>query len=128
MVSNDKCKKCNKVCIAMHFQQKFENWTSGNNDIDKFIQDSQLAIHSKYDEVSNASEWIPYNRLNNIKYIIKTNKYKANWIDGSISCWNNYNQSWIRENQNIIVELKSLKNITLEFMNKVLLIFLFYKN
>ena len=41
------CKECNqkntginwcKACDAKHFQQNFEKWTSGNVDIDKFIQ------------------------------------------------------------------------------------------
>jgi hypothetical protein len=122
MVLNKKCKKCNEICYAIHFQQNFINWTSGNNDIDKFIQDSQSAVHSKY-EVSDALEWIPYNRFFNIKYITKAEKYRANWIDGNISY---YKQNWIRENQNMIVNLKNLdnlKNITLEFMNEVFLIY-----
>ena len=32
------CEKCNKICNAIHFQRNFKNWTSGNNDIDKYIQ------------------------------------------------------------------------------------------
>jgi hypothetical protein len=29
----------------MYFQRNFKNWTSGNNDIDKFIQSIQLLTH-----------------------------------------------------------------------------------
>ncbi|RGB36389.1 hypothetical protein C1646_758206 [Rhizophagus diaphanus] len=40
----------------------------GNNDIDKFIQDTQLSAHS---DVREALEWIPYDRFHDIKYIAK---------------------------------------------------------
>src|SRR5436190_1096388 len=40
------CQSCN----AKHFQQNFQNWTSGNHDIDEFIQKTQLKAES-YDEV-----------------------------------------------------------------------------
>jgi hypothetical protein len=115
MVLSNICKKCNYTCNAIHFQQNFESWTSGNDDIDKFIQNTQLSAH--YD-VTEALEWIPYNRLSNIKYIEKIGVYKANWIDGSISCWDNANQNWERFGQNKFITLKSLiatKNI----INKV---------
>uniref|UniRef100_U9SQ37 Uncharacterized protein n=1 Tax=Rhizophagus irregularis (strain DAOM 181602 / DAOM 197198 / MUCL 43194) TaxID=747089 RepID=U9SQ37_RHIID len=72
------CEKCNKVCNAIYLQNRFIHWTSGNDDIDKFIQDTQLSAHDDADE---ALEWIPYNRLHSIKYITKDNKYRANWID-----------------------------------------------
>ena len=32
------CQSCN----ANHFQQNFKNWTSGNHDVDEFIQNTQL--------------------------------------------------------------------------------------
>jgi hypothetical protein len=93
MVLNDKCKKCNRICNAIHFQQDFENWTSGNNDIDKLIQNIQLMAH---DDVKEVLEWISYDRFCNIRYIEKFGVYKANRIDGYISKWNNVNQNWLR--------------------------------
>src|SRR5436190_12713925 len=49
------CKECNQpntgrgylgkwcqLCNAKRFQQNFQHWTSGNHDIDKFIQKTQL--------------------------------------------------------------------------------------
>jgi hypothetical protein len=122
MVLNEKCKKCNCICNAIHFQQNFRNWTSGNDDIDKFIQNTQLSTHRKYIVFKDALEWIPYDRLYNIKYIVEGKVQKAKWTDGCISYWGNKNQNWMRENQNMIVTLKRLsnpKNITLEFMNEV---------
>ncbi|RIA94885.1 hypothetical protein C1645_817364 [Glomus cerebriforme] len=111
---------CN-VCNAKHFQQNFKNWTSGNDDIDKFIQDTQLSATNFW----KVLEWIPYDRFYDIKYIAKGGfgkVYKATWIDGSIQCWDNENQNWKRYNLNKEVALKSLnnsKNVTLEFINEV---------
>ena len=89
-MDNGLCEECNqkntgprwcKACKAKHFQQNFEKWTSGNVDIDKFIQDTQLsANYSK-----KVLEWIPYDRFYDIKYIAKGGfgkVYKAKWIDG----------------------------------------------
>ena len=95
----DLCKECNqentgynwcKACNAKHFQQNFKNWTSGNVDIDKFIQDTQLSAY-----YYSVLEWIPYDRFYDFKYIAKGEfgkVYKANWIDGQIKNWDNKNQ------------------------------------
>jgi hypothetical protein len=120
MVLYDECKKCNYACNSIHFQQNFENWTSGNDDIDKFIQNVQLSAHSNAKE---ALEWIPYDRLYNIEYIAKGGfgkVYRANWIDGYIASWKS--GRWKRGSEKMLVALKSLdnsKNVTSEFMNEV---------
>jgi hypothetical protein len=123
MVLDYICKICNYKCNAFHFQQNFEKWTSGNNDIDKFIQDTQLSGHTWHSfDSGSAFEWIPYCKFNNIKYIAEGKVYKANWIDGKISYWDNNKQNWERNNQNMIVILKSInnsKNITIEFKDEV---------
>jgi hypothetical protein len=122
MILNERCKKCNYICNAIHFQQNFDNWTSGDNNIDKFIQDTQLSTHEKYKVFKNALEWIPYDRFYDIKCIEEKELYRANWIDGHIDKWSNYIQNWRRENQNMIITLKSFnnpKNIALEFINEV---------
>ncbi|GBB90394.1 hypothetical protein RclHR1_17330003 [Rhizophagus clarus] len=122
IVLDNKCKECNYICYSRHFQQNFENWTSGNNDIDKFIQGTQLSCH--YD-ASKALEWIPYDRLNKIEYIAKGGfgkVYRAKWIDGNIIDWND-NQNWKRTGPKFVA-LKSLdnsNNITFEFMNEIAL-------
>ena len=122
---NIKCKKCNDICNAIHFQHKFIDWTSGNDDIDKFIQNTQLSAH---EDVRKALEWIPYDRFYDIKYIAKDEFgkiYRANLIDGNIVYYgslDNKNQNWIREGCNMFVNLKSLNTpniLTLEFINKV---------
>ncbi|GBC24836.2 kinase-like domain-containing protein [Rhizophagus irregularis DAOM 181602=DAOM 197198] len=86
-----------KACNVKHFQQNFKNWTSGNNDIDKFIQDNQLSANF-YGQVL---EWIPYNKLYDIEYIAKGGfgkVYRAKWIDGFIGYWDNINENWERHN------------------------------
>jgi hypothetical protein len=105
----------------MRFQQNFKNWTSGNIEIDKFIQDTQQSANAVY----TILEWIPYDRFYDIKYIAKGGfgkVYKANWIDGYIQKWDNKNQDWVRVGSNKFVALKNLnnsKNITWEFINEV---------
>ena len=124
MVLNDKlCKICNCMCNAIHFQRNFDNWTSGNNEIDEFIQDTQLLAHYY---TPKALEWIPYDRFYNIKCIAEDGfgkVYKANWIDGCIDEWNNENKNWKRKDPNMFVILKRLTNLTnvaSEFIDKVL--------
>ncbi|EXX54727.1 Cdc15p [Rhizophagus irregularis DAOM 197198w] len=120
IVLNKGCEKCNRVCNVIHFQRNFKNWTSGNRNVDKFIQDVQLSAHT-----NNGLEWIPYDKFYNITYIAKGGfgkVYKANWIDGCIDKWDSYNQNWKRRDQNMFVALKRLndsKDVTLEFMNEV---------
>ena len=75
----DLCEECNQEytgvdwCFAcnakhfQHFQQNFEKWSSGNVDIDKFIQDTQLSANKRF----KALEWIPYDRFYDIEYIAK---------------------------------------------------------
>ncbi|POG60887.1 kinase-like domain-containing protein [Rhizophagus irregularis DAOM 181602=DAOM 197198] len=127
LMNNTICKKCNYTCYAMHFQQNFENWTSGNDDIDIFIQDSQLLIHNNIELFTNALEWIPHDRFYDIIYTAKGGfgkVYRANWIDGYLAGWDNSNQNWKRYNKDMFVALKSLdnsKNVTLGFMNEIML-------
>jgi hypothetical protein len=125
IVLNYICKACNCKCNAIRFQQNFENWTSGNNDINKVIQDSQLLTHDDYEIFRKTLEWIPYDRFFDIKYIARGGfgkVYKANWIDGYLTKWDKEKQNWKRHNKNMFVALKCLdnsKNVTLEFMNEV---------
>src|SRR5947207_2462070 len=82
-----KCKECFRInasdnwclhCNSKHFQQDFDKWTSGNKNIDKLIQDTQLSAESFY----NVLEWIPYSKFNNIEYIAEggfAKVYSATW-------------------------------------------------
>ncbi len=99
------CPECNqlntfkhwcKECYSKKFQQNFGNWTSGNEDIDKFIQESQLNARN----FSELLEWIPYNRLRNIKFLAQggfSTVYEAIWLDGLIINWDYEKQNWLHD-------------------------------
>ncbi|UZO06819.1 uncharacterized protein OCT59_027126 [Rhizophagus irregularis] len=60
-----------------------ENWTSGNEKIDDFIQEGQLKTNDNKDNI--VLEWIPYNQFNEIKEIDKNDHitvYSAIWKEG----------------------------------------------
>ncbi|RHZ87139.1 hypothetical protein Glove_40g177 [Diversispora epigaea] len=113
-MSYGKCPECNqentyynwcKSCNSKHFQNDFNNWTSGNDEIDKFIQDSQLNANYYGDVI----EWIPYDRFKDVKQVGKggfgTIHY-ARWIDGEIKKWDIKNQQWERYRKDEEVALK----------------------
>ncbi|RHZ85077.1 hypothetical protein Glove_71g115 [Diversispora epigaea] len=104
MSSDEICQECNqeysgykwcKPCNSKHFQNDFNNWTSGNDKIDKFIQDTQLNANYNYEVI----EWIPYDRFKDVKQIGRggfgTINY-ARWIGGPINKWDIKNQQWKR--------------------------------
>ncbi|RHZ84003.1 hypothetical protein Glove_86g90 [Diversispora epigaea] len=78
------------------FPKDFNNWTSGNDKIDKFIQDAQLNANDNLQVI----EWIPYIKFKDVKRIGKggfgTVDY-ARWIDGYIIKWDIENQQWKRQ-------------------------------
>jgi hypothetical protein len=85
------CKNCN----SKRFQQDFNKWTSGNELIDKFIQDTQLKARNSKEFI----EWIPYNKLRNIQYLAQGGfsvVYKAILLDGFINEWNDKTYQWER--------------------------------
>ncbi|RIA78892.1 kinase-like domain-containing protein, partial [Glomus cerebriforme] len=98
------CPECNqpntyenwcKECYSKKFQQDFGNWTSGNERIDMFIQESQLNARNNFELL----EWIPYNRLRNIQFLAQggfSTVYKAIWLDGWIQHWDYEKQDWKR--------------------------------
>src|SRR5207247_1344451 len=82
------CENCNQKCLATlyceycvqnYLKANFPNWTSGNNDIDNLIQKSQMETLMP----NKVIEWIPYNNLQNIKYLTSggfSEIYTADWI------------------------------------------------
>ncbi|RHZ85279.1 hypothetical protein Glove_67g85 [Diversispora epigaea] len=82
------------------------DWTSGNDKIDKFIQNSQLNSYNGWQVI----ECIPYDRFKYGKQIDKggfgTIHY-ARWIDGQIKKWDIENQQWDNKSE---VALKKFDN------------------
>ncbi|RHZ73030.1 hypothetical protein Glove_233g24 [Diversispora epigaea] len=112
-----KCSKCYqhntgrkwcRLCNAKQFQNEFDKWASGDREIDKFIQQIQLNAN-KYLEII---EWIPFDRLENVRYLAKGGfgtVYEADWLDGFIK--SNIQDVWYRNGKQGVC-LKSLGNPT----------------
>jgi len=69
---------------------KRTNWTSGNEEIDNFIQEMQLKMN-QHDNI--VFEWIPYNQFSDIKEVGRSGfatVYSAIWKDGPLK-FNYYN-------------------------------------
>ncbi|POG75409.1 kinase-like domain-containing protein [Rhizophagus irregularis DAOM 181602=DAOM 197198] len=112
------CENCKQECLATlycefcvrnYLKTKFSNWTSGNDDIDNLIQKCQLETLLS----SKIIEWIPYNKLRNIKYLTKggfSEIYTADWIDGRYEEWDSEKQQLKRMGGHEVV-LKKLENV-----------------
>ncbi len=134
---NELCPDCNKPytgtiwckeCNAKWFKQDFSNWTSGNEFIDKFIQETQLNACNGFQVL----ESIPYEKLGGIEFIDKggfITVYKANWSDGPIKSWSINEKKWIRYNKSdVALKIESLNNssnLSEEFLNEVSIIQIF---
>ncbi|EXX52928.1 Cmk2p [Rhizophagus irregularis DAOM 197198w] len=112
------CENCKKKCLATlyceyciqnYLKTNFKNWTSGNNDIDDLIQKCQIkTIGPNY-----IVEWIPYNNLENIKYLTKggfSEIYTADWINSFYKEWDSKNQQ-LKRFGSVKVVLKKLENV-----------------
>ncbi|GES80089.1 kinase-like domain-containing protein [Rhizophagus clarus] len=112
------CENCKQECLATlycefcvrnHLKSNFLNWTTKNDVLDDLIQKCQTETLWP----NHIIEWIPYNKLKNIKFLTKggfSDIYKAIWIDGKYEEWDINKRQLIRcGEQNVI--LKSLKNV-----------------
>jgi hypothetical protein len=112
------CENCNQKCLATlyceycvrnYLKANFSNWTSGNNDIDNLIKNCQMEVFSP----NAIIEWIPYNNLQNIKYLTKggfSKIYTSKWIDGEYEEWDSKEQQLIRSRTYNVI-LKELENV-----------------
>ena len=112
------CENCQNECLATLFcehcvrnylKANFPNWTSGNKDIDDLIQKCQIkTINSEM-----IPEWIPYNNLQNIKYLTKggfSEIYTAEWIGGNYYEWVPKEKQLVRTGTGTVA-LKKLENV-----------------
>ena len=126
----EKCIECNQIysgyewcqtCNSKRFQLNFNNWTSGNSDIDTFIQRIQLSAKNN----NQILEWLPYNKFYDIEYIAEggfSKVYKAKWKGGYIKSWDVIKHQWKRYCPEFVAlkNLNKSQNITLEFINEVI--------
>ena len=132
------CENCGQECLATlyceycvrdYLKAKFSNWTSGNVNIDNLIQECQM----KTLVPENVIEWIPYNNLQNIKYLTKggfSEIYTADWIDGCYKEWDCKNQQLKREFEFSVQEvvLKKLENVESANRSWFQEVFIYLKN
>ncbi|CAG8530476.1 34947_t:CDS:2 [Racocetra persica] len=71
-----KCGKCGeprsaigwcKPCDTNKLKSQFDKWTSGNEDLDTFIRETQLNANTPYDYM----RWIPFESFTNIEYVAR---------------------------------------------------------
>ncbi|RHZ82370.1 hypothetical protein Glove_109g375 [Diversispora epigaea] len=117
VVEKQKCSNCQKwhqaiqyceFCIREYLKNDFVNWTSGNNEIDKLIQERQQKIIAPYCVI----EWIEYDQIRNIEFLAEggcATIYTATWLGGSYFNWNSEKQILERCRREKIV-LKRLNN------------------
>jgi serine/threonine protein kinase len=126
------CKKCDPF-------RMIEGWTSGNNDVDKFIKDgiyeASFDIDTSVDDIfhddyynfsPSCLEWVPFNKFKNIKQIGEggfSKVYSATWINGKSRYAKKYDGNWKKlGSKPMKVALKKLngsKNISTEYLNEV---------
>ncbi|CAB4441673.1 unnamed protein product [Rhizophagus irregularis] len=124
-ISNNKCVVCYetytnkqykwcKSCQINYLKQKFPDWTSGDEKIDKLIQRMQIKIDGPNDIIF---EWIPYDQFN----VKETGKdglstvYLVTWKDGPLY-WGK--DEYARDSDKTVV-LKSLGNSQSVTLNEV---------
>ena len=98
-----------EYCVRHYLKAKFSNWTSGNDDIDNLIQKCQMETLMP----NKIIEWIPYDNLQNIKYLTKggcSEIYTADWINGGYEEWDSKNQQLERLGEEEVI-LKKLENV-----------------
>jgi hypothetical protein len=115
-IDNKYYKWC-KPCQINDLKKNFTNWTSGNEKIDKLIQEKQLRINHCNDIIV---EWIPHDQFNNIEKDNFTGIYSAIWKDGPLYYDSSkYNYSRKQNKQVNLKYLQNSQNFNGEFLNEV---------
>ena len=132
------CENCQKECLATLFcehcvrnylKAKFSSWTSGNDEIDKLIQECQMKALMPY----MVPEWIPYNNLRKIKYLTKggySEIYTAVWNGGRYYEWDSKKKQLKREHefggqQVILKKLENVESANRSWLEEVLYIIIY---
>ncbi|RHZ84195.1 hypothetical protein Glove_84g50 [Diversispora epigaea] len=102
-ISNETC----SLCSRERYIQEFKTWSSGNANIDKIIQESQ--INNIYDKF----HWIPYDNFQNFELISDGNHrsvYSAKLENGIKGDWSFIKQDWSYYSKGCKVALKEIKD------------------
>ena len=112
------CNECDYNCTCI-----LERWTSGNQDIDKFIKDTMYnARKEKNKGCTHFLEWVPFDRFTDIKQIGKggfAEVFSATWLYGE----SYYHNGSLRfDAEPIKVALKRIngsQNMSEKYLNEV---------
>ncbi|CAG8736975.1 24751_t:CDS:2, partial [Gigaspora margarita] len=91
-------------CATRYFKDNFDNWTSGNQNIDEIIKETQMNSKLAIDFV----EWIPYEQFEQIEKINRGGFgtiYSAVWKQGPLSM----NENRFRQPKNILRRTKNIQ-------------------
>ncbi|CAG8450659.1 11709_t:CDS:2 [Acaulospora morrowiae] len=114
------CKDCKNLtyatrfceyCIRNKLKQNFDKWDSGDNKINKIIQEVQKNVVCPYQIV----EWIPYENFDNIKLFSNggfATVFTATWKNGYFNEWNSITKSLERRGEPQQIVLKQLNSST----------------
>ena len=123
-----RCEECNEInardkwcisCNAAHFRKDFNKWTSGNNEIDSFIQNTQIHALNNW----LVLEWYPWSTFSEIEEIGKGaygTVFRAKTKVGRIKTWDHQSNQCSREytSDSSYVALKTMGSK--DFMNEVI--------
>ncbi|EXX53026.1 kinase-like domain-containing protein [Rhizophagus irregularis DAOM 181602=DAOM 197198] len=139
-INHKNCSYCNKPfteelwCKECDPRRMIEGWTSGNNDVDKFIKDTIYDVNKKTDYKVKFLEWAPFDRFEDVKEIGVggfAKVYSATWIDGKAVHYNIQDLSWKKTKPKPIkVALKRLngsENMSAEYLNELKIHWNLYK-
>ena len=126
------CEECNKIntrykwcrtCNAAHFRRDFDKWTSGNKEIDYFIQNTQIHAYGW----NLVLEWYPWSIFSGIKEIRKGGcavVFRAKTTIGRISHWDCQTKEWSRFQGGSHVASKTIghcESLSNSFLNEVII-------
>ncbi|CAG8518934.1 11174_t:CDS:2, partial [Funneliformis caledonium] len=124
------CMKCEQLrshyrwcqrCVRTQCYKNFANWTSDNEEIDKFLKFSQLNSISP----QTFLEWIPYEKLERIKQVsitsykaTRSTVYSADWMDGPRIVWDQKIEEYKRSKIRVLVKLYDKDQVN-EILNEL---------
>ncbi|RIA93802.1 kinase-like domain-containing protein [Glomus cerebriforme] len=91
-----------KSCEMKRFEEQFESWSSGNDDIDCFILETQLNSTSLLDHL----DWISYDRFQDIELFSTGDNectFRAIWLDGPNNIWDMKNNRYVGSGECLVV-------------------------
>ncbi|PKC67153.1 kinase-like protein [Rhizophagus irregularis] len=122
------CEKCKQPrtgilwcqsCYTTIFRKDFDNWTSGDYNIDEFIKKTQINSNN----ICELLEWIPFEKFRDLQLIGEGGYsivYLAKWIDGRILDLNE-DGKWERtgENDVILKVFFNSKELSEDYLNEL---------